>query len=569
MARQWGAVALSILVGCGLSQEKNLLEDKEYVAASTSLEKKLRDDPSCGECAYLLGVARISEGSDTSGALVALTTARREWKDGAARVTTLLARLMRQLGDDKEAAKLELGAMAQAVQWTPVLARTPGDPRTLLATETVAADCKNQPGCHQLKRGDVVDVDYIENDVYRYSRRVRVEKKGWMYDRAFQRRRWWRGKPFKSLLFGRARDRVPDEGEPWVFKKRPPECPRVGMAIAGYWIWMMRQHPNEFIAADVRRDVRETGRILETRRPGWGGTCTGQTVTMRWKEVQYKTWETIFPGVTLARVARGTGDSEIDRRRGALITSTWPEQLRGHLLKGELAKGLPFGMTKAAVGVDLKREDVAFDGKLIEIFRGEAAAIKLVFHDGVLTSWERDLKALKPHVAVRKNTATPEPEPEPAASQPAPPVDAASPASAPVAPVPALDSLKDLALMSNDAALKAARALVSGGTPAESVTKVLNTRGMRLYRKKRFKEAAVAFELGHTLHPTYELAPWNRACVAGLLGDAPGAVAWLRKLKALNTPTSRKYLGWMKTDNDFNPIRSHPTFKAFYDSHFK
>lgn len=120
-----------------------------------------------------------------------------------------------------------------------------------------------------------------------------------------------------------------------------------------------------------------------------------------------------------------------------------------------------------------------------------------------------------------------------------------------------------LDLSTPDASLpELARAMIKGGVTAAVVAKKLNSRGMRLYKKKQYSRAAVAFELSHKNDPSRVYPIYNRACMAGLLKDAPGAVAWLKKLEKLGTGNAKTFLRKAQKDRDFDPVRDTPQFKA-------
>jgi len=106
-----------------------------------------------------------------------------------------------------------------------------------------------------------------------------------------------------------------------------------------------------------------------------------------------------------------------------------------------------------------------------------------------------------------------------------------------------------------------ANGLIARGTNKELVAKKLNTRGMKFYKVKAYNRAVFAFELSHSTDPSYELAIYNRACVAGIMGDAKLAADWLGRLKRVGTPKARKALRKAQTDHDFDSIRRTPVFK--------
>ncbi len=104
--------------------------------------------------------------------------------------------------------------------------------------------------------------------------------------------------------------------------------------------------------------------------------------------------------------------------------------------------------------------------------------------------------------------------------------------------------------------------------------KLLNARGMRLYKKKSYARASFAFELAVKLDKGYLLPIYNRACVAGLQGDVAAAIHWLWKLYnncddsspcywADTVKESKKILGRVKRDKDLVAIRSSPEYRAF------
>jgi len=103
--------------------------------------------------------------------------------------------------------------------------------------------------------------------------------------------------------------------------------------------------------------------------------------------------------------------------------------------------------------------------------------------------------------------------------------------------------------------------LIARGTNKELVAKKLNTRGMKFYKVKAYNRAVFAFELSHSIDSTYELAIYNRACVAGIRGDAKLAADWIGRLKRVGTPKARKALRKAQTDQDFDSIRRTPVFK--------
>src|SRR5512137_2454717 len=91
---------------------------------------------------------------------------------------------------------------------------------------------------------------------------------------------------------------------------------------------------------------------------------------------------------------------------------------------------------------------------------------------------------------------------------------------------PKLEDLLDLSLpQARVSAL--VQQLLSRRQRLRQVASTLNTRGMRFYKKKDWSSAAQAFELAYQTDAKAALPVWNRACVAGLLVDATGAVGWL------------------------------------------
>jgi len=106
-----------------------------------------------------------------------------------------------------------------------------------------------------------------------------------------------------------------------------------------------------------------------------------------------------------------------------------------------------------------------------------------------------------------------------------------------------------------------AKGLLSNGEDRNVVAKKLNTRGMKFYKVKAFDRAVFAFELSHSTDPGYELAIYNRACVAGIQQQPELAADWLKKLKVIGTQKAQKALKKAKTDRDFNPVRGSPAFR--------
>ena len=105
------------------------------------------------------------------------------------------------------------------------------------------------------------------------------------------------------------------------------------------------------------------------------------------------------------------------------------------------------------------------------------------------------------------------------------------------------------------------------GSP--EVQRILNQRGMRFHRTRQLARAAIAFELAigdaSTALPVY-----NRACVAGLQGDALRTVVWLWRLVRAphlygtdGTYDSSDLLRRARTDRDFTAVRRSPEFHAF------
>jgi len=143
-------------------------------------------------------------------------------------------------------------------------------------------------------------------------------------------------------------------------------------------------------------------------------------------------------------------------------------------------------------------------------------------------------------------------------------VAAIKPDAAPAAPQVAvrLQALAEL-VTPDDQLARIATALVAQGTAKITVAKALNTRGMSLYKAKIYDRAAAAFEAAYAVtEAAYPTPIYNRACVAGLQGDAAKAADWLKKLSALGTPEAKKLLTGAKKDKDLDSVRDDPAVKA-------
>ncbi|MCC6752147.1 MAG: dynamin family protein [Deltaproteobacteria bacterium] len=140
--------------------------------------------------------------------------------------------------------------------------------------------------------------------------------------------------------------------------------------------------------------------------------------------------------------------------------------------------------------------------------------------------------------------------------------DGASAADKPVAPPAKLEDLLDLKRSPSELTLLAAD-LQARGEDRAAIAKHLTAAGMKRYRKKDLAGAAKVFELAVAADDQCVSAIWNRACVAGQLKDAQGAVAWLDKLRALETDTSRSYVSAVATERSFKAVRSDPVFQKW------
>ncbi len=99
-------------------------------------------------------------------------------------------------------------------------------------------------------------------------------------------------------------------------------------------------------------------------------------------------------------------------------------------------------------------------------------------------------------------------------------------------------------------------ALEQNNFPAREIASMADIRGYRLYRKRFFKQAHIWFEAAAKVDPSYELALFNAARTAVLLGDVLAARKHLFRLKKLDTPLSRSRLKLIDSDPDFAKLRS-------------
>jgi len=120
--------------------------------------------------------------------------------------------------------------------------------------------------------------------------------------------------------------------------------------------------------------------------------------------------------------------------------------------------------------------------------------------------------------------------------------------------------LLDLSLPEVKVRVLAKKLVAAGGDRRQQVGKTLNTRGMRLYRRKQHTRAAVAFELAHRFAPKHALAIYNRACVAGQQGQAKVALTWLEKLKRVGGKRAIKLLAGARKDKDFDRVHKDAAF---------
>jgi hypothetical protein len=134
----------------------------------------------------------------------------------------------------------------------------------------------------------------------------------------------------------------------------------------------------------------------------------------------------------------------------------------------------------------------------------------------------------------------------------------------PTAPPPRLDvnMLLDLGLPDGRLRPLVAR-LAEQGYSRWTLGRKLNVRGFRLYKRRKYRRAVPAFELAHATDPRFPVPVYNRACVAGLRGDAGRAVAWLQRLERIGSAKARQLLKRAGRDKDFNKVREAATFKAF------
>lgn len=84
------------------------------------------------------------------------------------------------------------------------------------------------------------------------------------------------------------------------------------------------------------------------------------------------------------------------------------------------------------------------------------------------------------------------------------------------------------------------------------------SRGMALYNKKKFAEAAAAFEEGLGAAPTHSGLHYNLACTRSLNGEPDAAFEQL----AIAIDGYPGFAELARKDSDFDPIRDDPRFPA-------
>lgn len=87
--------------------------------------------------------------------------------------------------------------------------------------------------------------------------------------------------------------------------------------------------------------------------------------------------------------------------------------------------------------------------------------------------------------------------------------------------------------------------------------KKLNTKGMKLYKKKKFDEAQKVFVEAVAADPDMVIPHYNLASTAAINGDVDAVLEQLAWLKASSDPAAAKRLVKAKTDKDFRNVAGH------------
>jgi hypothetical protein len=154
----------------------------------------------------------------------------------------------------------------------------------------------------------------------------------------------------------------------------------------------MNQRKNRFLRGRERASLKVISKGHKTGRARMFGGCR-EPIAVKWAVVSFQEERTETRRVARDAVAPGRGSVREERARVSQIAQHWPPQLRSHLLRSELAKGLPFSAALSAVGVRSTQIERTYGtDTLREVFlhEGDADAVTLTFVDGHLESWKRE-----------------------------------------------------------------------------------------------------------------------------------------------------------------------------------
>ncbi|MCA9523097.1 MAG: hypothetical protein KC609_19110, partial [Myxococcales bacterium] len=100
------------------------------------------------------------------------------------------------------------------------------------------------------------------------------------------------------------------------------------------------------------------------------------------------------------------------------------------------------------------------------------------------------------------------------------------------------------------------------GKGALKKAKALNGKGFKAYKKKDYAKALKYYLDAVKVHPTFETALYNAACMYGVKGNAKDAAKYLWHLKDIGTKAALTYVNKARMDGDFQSIRNTDEFKA-------
>ena len=93
-----------------------------------------------------------------------------------------------------------------------------------------------------------------------------------------------------------------------------------------------------------------------------------------------------------------------------------------------------------------------------------------------------------------------------------------------------------------------------GSVNRREVTAMADIRGYRLYKRRYFARAHSWFRAAVAADPRFELALYNAARTATLLGKREEALGYLRRLASLGTPLARARLKLARKDPDLQAL---------------